>query len=60
MIHVFFLFVNLGGVWCHSLGLGNMEEDHVWGNEYGFGHVEFEVCMKHTKGVWLAVGYMSL
>ena len=51
--------MHLGEVWCHSLGSGNIGGP-FGDSECGFGHVEFEVCMKHTKDVELAVGHMCL
>lgn len=59
MIHVFVVYafgwrvLSLIGIMKHG--------GPDWGDEYDFGHVEFEVFMKHTKGdVLLAVEHMCL
>lgn len=59
MIHVFVVYV-FG--WRVLSLIGIMKHGGPdWGDEYDFGHVEFKVFMKHTKGgVLLAVEGMCL
>lgn len=60
MIHAF-LVCTFGWRVVPFTGNRKHEEGPVQGNEYGFGHVAFEVCMKHTRrDVQLAVGRMCL
>lgn len=59
MIHV---FVDYAFGWRVLSSIRIMKHGGpYWGDEYDFGHVEFEVLMKHTKGdVLLAVEHMCL